>query len=100
MDQLIGRVDSGEARRHGSFYQLGSGVFFPGRAIHERRNGNVVIGGQGHLASNVRQNFTTSRASVISIALLPDSSTGFNFNFLLLPFTFGRPPDLFAIHSL
>lgn len=50
----------------------------------------------------MRQNFTTSRAkenvrslislglplSVISIVLLPDSPTGFNFNFLLLPFYF------------
>ena len=48
MDQLIGRVDGREARRYGEFHKLSGGFFFPSRAVHERGNVNVVIGGQGH----------------------------------------------------
>ena len=72
MDQLIGRVDSGEARRHGSFYQLGSGVFFPGRAIHERRKRDVVIGGQGHVASSTSDGFRSTNRAEPGIARLLD----------------------------
>src|SRR3989454_5657288 len=48
MDQLIGRVDGPEACRHGGLHQSRRGFFFPGRAVHERRNRNVVVGGHGH----------------------------------------------------
>src|SRR5262245_16395245 len=48
MDQLVGRIDGCEARRHSLLYQLRRRLFFPRRAIHEERNQHIVIGSQGH----------------------------------------------------
>ena len=45
---LVGRVNGFEARGHGQLYELRRRVFFPGCAIHESGDGNLVIGDQDH----------------------------------------------------
>ena len=60
MDQLVGRVDRCEASRHGLLHQLHRGLFFPRRAIHERRNRHMIVGSQRHdVYSKTNKRFST-----------------------------------------